>query len=225
MIQFFGEHDWSAAEKSLQKAIEIDPHNAVAFLRYGYFLINVGRFDDALVKLEKARELNPLAPIIGANIGLAHLCARRYSQAIEQLEKAAAENPEFSLNHRFLGTAYEETGDAEKAFAANLRGLETEGGAELANRLRSIKQTDGLAAANQFWLDELLKARENGKVSAFDIASRYAAVKNREQTLVWLEKASNEDERTLSGIKFLAQYDFVRNDERFKKLVEKMNLK
>lgn len=225
MIQFFGERDWGAAEKSLQKAIELDPHNAVAFLRYGYFLILLGRFDDALAKLEKAHELNPLSPIIGANTGLAYLCARRYPQAIEQFEKTVAENPDFPLSYRFLGTTYEESGDAEKAFAANLRGLEAESGAQFANRLRSVRETGGTAAANRLWLEESIKARENGNASALDIASRYALVKNREQTLDWLEKAFAEDERTLSGIKFLARYDFLRGDERFERIVRKIDFK
>lgn len=225
MIQFFGERDWGAAEKSLQKAIELDPNNVNAFLRYGYFLINVGKFDEAIAKLSKARELNPLSPLIPANIGLAYMLARRYPQAIEQLEKTTAENPEFPMGHWFLGMSYEESGDEEKAFAAYLRGLETEGNTDLANRMRSLKQSESLAAANNFWLDELLTAQKSGKASALDIASQYAALNNREQTLTWLEKAADEDARTISSIKFMARYDFVRDDERFRRIVEKIEFK
>lgn len=225
LIQFLYEKNWLAAEQSLQRAIDLSPNNAEAFLRYGYFLINVGKFDDALVKLEKARELNPLSPLVQADIGLAHLCARRYPKAIEQLEKVAAENPEFSPPHWFLGAAYAGSGDAEKAFALDLRALEAEGGGELANRLRSVKENKGLPAAEQFWLDESLKARKTGTVSALFIASRYAALKNREQTLAWLEKAVDENEPTFSEIKYLAEYDFVRDDERFRRLLQKIEFK
>jgi TolB-like protein/DNA-binding winged helix-turn-helix (wHTH) protein len=225
LIQFLYEKNWLAAEQSLQRAIELSPNNADAFLRYGYFLINVGKFDDALVKLEKARELNPLSPLVQADIGLAHLCARRYPKAIEQLEKVVAENPEFPLSHWFLGAAYAGSGDAEKAFASNLRGLETEGGGELASRLRSVKENKGLPAAEQLWLDESLKAKENGNLSALFIASRYAALKNREQTLAWLEKAFDEGEPTFAVIKYLAEYDFIRDDECFRRLLQKIEFK
>lgn len=206
----------------LQKAIELNPNNSDAFLRYGYFLTHIGQFDDALAKLEKARELNPLSPIVQTDIGLAYLSARRYPKTIEQLEKVAAENPEFPLPHWFLGAAYEESGDTEKAFASNLRGLEAEGSTELANRLRNIKEAQGLPAANQLWLDELLKARKNGNVLALNIASFYAAMKNREQTLAWLEKASDEGEM-LSQIQYLVKYDFVRGTEKFRNILRKMD--
>jgi len=50
-------------------------------------------------------------------------------------------------------------------------------------------------------------------------------VKDREQTLVRLEKAFDERDRTLTQIKFVAQYDFLRNDERFQRLVQKIEFK
>ena len=84
-------------------------------------------------------------------------------------------------------------------------------------------ETNGLTAANQLWLDESLKAGKN--VSALEIASLYAALKNREQTLVWLEKAFDDGEQAISQIRFIARYDFVRDDERFKRLVEKIEFK
>jgi tetratricopeptide (TPR) repeat protein len=227
MIQLFGERDWRAAEQSLQKAIDLDPNNASAFLRYGYFLINVGNFDEALVKLSRARELNPLSPLVEADIGMAHLLTKHYPQAIEQLEKTVAENPDFPMAYWFLGATYQESGDEEKAFAANLHGLETEGSTDLANRMRNVREVEGLEAANNLWLNELLRERKNGQASAsaLDIALLYARKKDREQTLAWLEKAAEEDARVLVVIKFLARYDFVRDEERFRKILEKIEFK
>lgn len=225
LIQFLSDRDWKAAEQSLKKAIELNPNNANAYLRYGYFLINVGEFDEALTKLEKARELNPLSPIVQSNIGLAYMSARRYPQAIEKLEKVVAENPQFSMAHRFLGTAYEGIGDADKGFAAHVNGLEIQGNKELANRLRNIKEKDGLGAAYQLWIDESLKTTKDGYTSPLDLAWLYAATNNREETVNWLEKAVDEGEQTISQIKYISRYDFVRDDKRFKRLVERIEFK
>jgi TPR repeat protein len=103
--------------------------------------------------------------------------------------------------------------------------LETEGRAQIANRMRNVRQAEGLEAANQLWLSELLKAEKNGQAFALDIASQYARQKNHEQTLEWLEKAADQDARTLSYIKLLARYDFVRDDERFQRIVQKIDFK
>jgi len=222
LVQFFSDHDWKGAEQSLRKAIALDPNNSVAFLRYGYFLINIGNFDEALLKLEKARELNPLSPMVQANIGLAYLCARHYQPAIEQLEKVEAENPELALGSWLLAAAYEGNGESERAFAWDLRALKAEGDGALADRLFKVKQSNGLMAANHLWLNESLKARRNRSASALTIASLYAELKNRQQTLTWLEKAADEREQMLSQIRYVAKYDFVRDDERFQVILKRI---
>jgi TolB-like protein/DNA-binding winged helix-turn-helix (wHTH) protein/Tfp pilus assembly protein PilF len=222
LIQLVIDHNWPAAERSLQQAIELDPNNADAFLRYGYFLTNLGRFDEALAKLARARELNPLAPIVQTDIGLTYLCARRYPEAIEQLERVAAENPAFPFPLWLLQAAYLGNGNAEKAFASGLRALEAEGGGELVARLKQTKETNGLEAANRLWLTESVKAALGGRLSALTVAQRAAIIKDREQTLSWLEKSVAEHDPTLSGIKYSAQFDFVRDDQRFQALVNKL---
>lgn len=223
LIQFLGDRNWADAEKSLQRAIELDPNNSDAFLRYGYFLTNFGRFDDALEKLGKARELNPLSPIVQANTGLAYLCARQYPQAIEQLERTAAENPQFPLPQWLLATSYEAVGDIERSFAANMKGLVMEGSGELAARLQKARDTDGPEAANRLWLDEVIKNRQLATNSALTVSLRAATVKDREQTLFWLEKAIDEGDRTIVGIQYLAKYDFVRDDQRFQAVANKLS--
>src|SRR5215470_16197289 len=217
LIQFLIDRNWTEAEKSLKRAIELNPNNADAYHRYAYFLMRLGRFDESLQKAEKARELNPLSNIVQNGIGLTYLCARRYPEAIKQLENTAAENPQFSLPRWLLGYAYEATGDPEKAFEADLKGLEIEGGKEFAAKLRELRQVGGISAANRFWLDEEIKAKErsrisstgetqNGAVSALDIANRAAIVKDREQTLRWLERSSQEGDPILDSVRFFARY-------------------
>ncbi|MBA3599750.1 MAG: hypothetical protein H0W45_00715 [Acidobacteria bacterium] len=174
--------------------------------------------------MEKALQLNPLSPIVQTDIGLTHLCARRYGTAIEQLEKVVVENPEVSLPRWFLGLSYDANEEPKKAFAAYLRALEREGGAELAARLETIKQSSGEQAAYQIWLEENLKMREQGYFPAVNIAFLYAAMKNREQSLAWLEKAFDEHEPTVWQIKYLPNYDFIRTDARFQEMLLKINL-
>lgn len=227
LIQFVSDRDWPAAEKSLERAIELNPNNADAFMRYGYFLINVGRFDDALEKLSKARELNPLSSITQTNIGLAYLSARRYPDAIEQLEKTATENPKFPLPRWLLGTAYEEAGDMEKSFDANLAALriESEGnGDNFDLKLQNIRNTNGIEAANLFWFDESVRARQSRHedIPAMIIAMRAATVKNREQTLFWVEKSLQEGDPIIQQIKFLAKFDFVRDDPGFQAVINQL---
>jgi len=88
--------------------------------------------------------------------------------------------------------------------------------------LFKVKQSNGLMAANHLWLNESLKARRNRSASALTIASLYAELKNRQQTLTWLEKAADEREQMLSQIRYVAKYDFVRDDERFQVILKRI---
>jgi TolB-like protein/DNA-binding winged helix-turn-helix (wHTH) protein len=232
LIQFLIDRNWAEAEKSLKRAIELNPNNADAYHRYAYFLMRLGRFDESLQKAEKARELNPLSNIVQSGIGLTYLCARRYPEAVRQLEKTAAENPQFAHPMWLLGNAYDAIGDMEKAFEADLKALEIEGDRELAAKLRERRRAGGIGAANRFWLDNAIRAKEKGRnsstgetqygdVTALFVASRAAIVKDREQTLRWLERSLQEGDPTLASIRHLARYDFVRDDPRFQAIVQK----
>ena len=234
LIQFLIDRNWPEARKSLDRAIQLNPNNADAFLRYGYFLITVGRFDEALEKLNKARELNPLSPICQTNIGMAYMFSRRYPQAIEQLEKTAAENPQFSLAQWLLGLALEEQGNNERAFVESTKALELDGGRAFAAELRALKNEQGVEAANRLWLNETADAKRSGQVAiekqkeptritSILVALRAATVKDGEQTLYWIERSSDEREPTLFQIKYLTKFDFVRDDKRFQAIASKLN--
>jgi TolB-like protein/DNA-binding winged helix-turn-helix (wHTH) protein/cytochrome c-type biogenesis protein CcmH/NrfG len=227
LIQFLIDRDWPAAEKSLNRAIDLNPNNADAYNRYAYFLMRMGKFDDSLRKAGKALELNPLSNVVQTNIGMTYLFARRYQEAISQLEKTAAENPRFSLTMWLLGHAYEAVGVADRAFESDLKAEEIDGGKEIAAKLRECRQAAGINAANRFWLDESIRAKSSTAekkktyVTALFVASRAAIVKDREQTLRWLELSLQEDDPTLASVRYLPRYDFVRDDPKFQAILQK----
>jgi tetratricopeptide (TPR) repeat protein len=223
LIQFVADRDWPAAKQSLDRAIELNPSDADAYLRYGYFLLIVGNFDEAFEKLEKARSIDPLSPIIQTNIGLIYLCSRRYTQAIEQLSKVVSSNPSFPLAKWFLASSYDGVGEYDKAFDIKLKAIEDDGQKEFATELRQVKENGGLDAANRLWFERDVKNHEKGNVSAITVAEDAAALKDREQALYWLEKAFEDQEAIFVQIKYNAAYDFVRDDVRFKSIVEKVS--
>src|SRR6185503_17223340 len=72
-------HDWAAAERSLRRAIELDPNSSVAHHWYALFLGLLGRLDEALREAHTALQLDPLSPAIRMNYGMIHqFCGRDY---------------------------------------------------------------------------------------------------------------------------------------------------
>jgi len=100
--------DWSGAEEELKRSIELNPNYPTAHHRYSRYLVDMGRFHEAIAEAKRAQELDPLSLIISTNVGQSLLYARQYDQAIEAFRKTLEIDPNFWVAHLFLGRAYEQ---------------------------------------------------------------------------------------------------------------------
>ena len=64
----------------------------------------------------------------------------------------------------------------------------------------------------------------NGYVKAMDYAYAYANGKNKDKTIEYLNKAYDERDSQLLGLKITKTWDFVRDDPRFKELVRRVGI-
>ena len=67
-IQHRFEWNWSAAERSFQRAISLDPGYPLARHWYASYLNAMGRRDEAITQGRRAELLDPLMPVIGVNL-------------------------------------------------------------------------------------------------------------------------------------------------------------
>jgi TolB-like protein/Tfp pilus assembly protein PilF len=98
----------------LQRAIELDPNNAIAYGQLGVTLIYLGEPAAAIPLEEKRIRLNPNDPNIALaywSLGLSHLLLGHYDAAIDWLTKAAAANPRVYYFYLDLAAALALRGD------------------------------------------------------------------------------------------------------------------
>ena len=98
--------DWPGAEAAFKQALALSPNDATAHRRYAWYLITMGRPNDAIAVMHRAQELNPLSPGIIKNVGLAFYFARQYDQAIAQFRSALEMDPNFRTAYSGLVYAY-----------------------------------------------------------------------------------------------------------------------
>lgn len=84
---------WNEALASLEKVIELEPHNDMAWANRGTALGCLECHNEALVSFEKAIDLNPDESLNWANRGAALLSFERYDEALESFEKAIKLDP------------------------------------------------------------------------------------------------------------------------------------
>jgi tetratricopeptide (TPR) repeat protein len=69
-------------------------------------------------------------------------------------------------------------------------------------------------------LTELLERAEDEYVSAYDIATIYAGLGDRDAAFMWLRRAAEERSTFFVHLAWDLRFDLVRDDERFERLVD-----
>jgi adenylate cyclase len=104
-----------------ERAIALDPNNAVAYGQLGVTLIYLGEPAAAIPLEEKRLRLNPNDPNIALaywSLGLAHLLLGHLDEAIDFLAKARAANPRIFYIHLDIAAAMALKGYVDDAHAA-----------------------------------------------------------------------------------------------------------
>jgi eukaryotic-like serine/threonine-protein kinase len=130
-VLFNYEWDWAGAERSIQRALELDP-NSHQWI-YALYLLAAGRYEEAIVSFRRAQERNPLSTIVKQQLAWAYACAGRYNEAIaelQELKQQLGDNPEWlraTLGEYYLA-----------------KSMPTEAISELETALAMIDSTPGL---------------------------------------------------------------------------------
>jgi tetratricopeptide (TPR) repeat protein len=132
----------------MEKAIELNPHNAAALNYLGYTWAENGiRLEEAEALIRRALELSPNDGFYVDSLGWVYYQRGQYQQAIEQLERAlelAGDDPTITEH---LADAYRETAQPRKALGLYEQALRGAEGQEQEMRLR--KKIDAMRSANR----------------------------------------------------------------------------
>lgn len=219
--------DWSGAEKEFQRAIELNPNNALAHYRHGIALQRVGSVEEAIAEEKRALELDPLSLTSNRMLGSTMYHAKQYDQAIEQLRKTLDLDPHFRLAVDDLGLVYLQKsmyneGIAQFQFALQDSPTNT----ATLSYLGYAYALGGRRVEAQRILDQLTELSKQKYVPTRLRAKIYAALGQKDEAFEWLEK-SFEDRSigtALSSPKVDPTLDLLRSDPRFQDLLRRMNL-
>lgn len=211
---------WEAAERSLRRAIALNPSNALARLWYANLLSARNRVDEALAQVAAAAELDPLSPVVGSNVGWVLINARRYDEAIAALAPVIARDPAYVQAHSRMAGAYSFSGRhaeavAEAGTANRLAGNSpaTEAG------LAQVLALAGRREEAERRLARLLTERVRRYVPTGGIANVYAALGRTDEAVEWLERSHAERTNNNAYLAVEPVYDPLRPHPRFQALV------
>ncbi len=215
--------DWASAERGFQRAAELKQDHATTHHWYAFYLMAVGRFDDAVVEMRHAKELDPLSLIIATQTGYPFYHARDYDQAIEAYQEALLLDPNFPPAHNDLGEAYVNKGMFDEGIAEIQRALSLFPDPAYLSSLGYAYAVSGRNQEALSVLDDLRERAEHEYFSPGLFVSVYAALGESDQALEWLERAYAERWFGLFFLKVESKYDALRSDPRFQDFMRRMD--
>jgi serine/threonine protein kinase/tetratricopeptide (TPR) repeat protein len=221
---FWYDFDWAAADRELRRASELDPNYPQAHEVRGWYLTDLGRFDEGVNEGRRAQALEPLTLDITLVLGFDLYYAHRYGEAATELRKCLDLEPNFWPAYYWVAQVYQQQGRFPEAIAAlqKARKIEDRIAAPLAELAHAYAASGRRAEARQS-LEELLDRSRTGHVSKYLIATVYAALGDKNEALTRLEQAYSERSWYLGFLKSDPELDTLRSEPRFKDLVRRMN--
>ncbi|HEY3137136.1 MAG TPA: protein kinase, partial [Blastocatellia bacterium] len=222
-VAYWHDWDWATAEREFKRAIELNPNDTRTHAFYAWYLLSVGRTDQALAEAKRGQELDPISAETNTYLGIALTLAHRYDQAAEQLRKTIDLDSTYWFTHDFLGRALEQQGKLPEAIAEFQRARQLEGAiAELWAMLGHAYALSGQKSEAQKALVELKEPSAGIYVPPYMIATVYAGLGDKDQAFAWLERAYTERSFYLTWLPMDPIWDSLRSDLRFQELLKKI---
>ncbi|MCC7376844.1 MAG: tetratricopeptide repeat protein [Verrucomicrobiales bacterium] len=223
------DYDWSAAEASLRRAIEITPENAQLHDSYAWnLLIPLGRFREAHDEMDAARRLEPFDPMWMLRKVSIYYYERDFQTALGHFESLVRADPR-DRDHRawhartlvVLGR-YSEALQSYAVLDQQVAEQPRTQADGIAGKAITLARSGDSNAARAL-LDELL-ARSQESTTALALAEVYAALGDRDRAITWLETAYDHRDPDMILIRVNPRLDTLRSEPRFRTLLQRMRL-
>ena len=223
-VEFMFDWDWQQAEIGFARALELNPSSAGVRQAYSFFLVCMGRFEEAVAHARAQIELDPLNN--RRHLAWVLFNARRYEESLAELAAARPAEGDMGDPRWLMGWNYALLGRHEEAVEIFERlPLNAEDnpvklgilGWTLASSGRTAKAMDVVQR-----LEELVAAPTGGDLYPQVIVQ--AGLGNIEQALDLLEKTVLQRSPNAIFLGVEPYLDPIRDDPRYRRLLAGMDL-
>jgi len=217
-VKFWFEWDFPGAEKEYKKCKSTGD--------YGFFLLLMGRFEEAEEKFATSYVLDPYDAHDRPHRGINKYFLNKQNDAIKILKDGIGMHPTVLSGYHNLSKIYLNVGKYRKAIETAHKGMEI-------GRVRLPAMLAELAVA-QYKIGQEVKTNEiieelkieesrgSQRSPAYFIAQIYAGTGNKELAIEWLRKAYEAHEVEMIWLKIEPQFITLHNDPRYQDLLKRV---
>lgn len=222
--QLYYEWDWSSAETSMLRALQLSPSLDHVHAHYAYLLVLLGRIEETFFHAEKARHLSPLDPLWAGFAAWLYMIEERWQEGIDAAEDCRSLAPGFWFCDYVLGELHRAKGDLQMAVEAHEK---------MPAELPMANWALGPTYAMVDRLDEARRIAELMAVNPtardkFYIALTYSAMGEIDEAIRWLELAYESRTDWLPWVDLKNAYGGavrpMQDDPRFRVIIERLNI-
>ena len=210
------EYKWEDALKNYAKAIQYDPGNASNYAYYGETLALMGKWDEAQQWIDKANTMAPTDSRVLLTTGIYYYWKREYKKSIHYLNLV---NPQNDNSKFFSSLSYIADNNPVKAveILQTQNSMNNSGGGKALLAYALIKNGK-LEEARK-----ILKAIEElNQVVEYRSAVCYVALGEYDKAFALLDQYFKRQGNWMTWLKYDKVWDPIRNDSRYKELLNKM---
>ena len=222
-VQLFFDWDLSAAARSFDAAIELNPMSANARHLRAISLALGGHDQAALAEMERALSADPSSVIANCDMGMVHYWGRRFAEAKRWFDIALEQDPGFAHARSGLAFTLLELGENDAAVreiqsASENRGRIAPG--ELAYELGRAGHT---AEARSILTEQLVSGTDQ-RLDPYQQVLAHLGMEDYEKTFEWLDRALEYRSRDLVLLGVSPIVDPIRSSDRFVGFVQRAAL-
>ncbi len=222
-VYLFGDWDGDRADAESLRALALNPNYAEARHLHCYVLTALNRGEEALEEQKRSTEIDPFARPWA--LGRALIRARRFEAAVNELRLRSEAQPQDVLTRFNLSDALWESRRWKESAQERERGFLTLGDKASADGVRRAFEAGGGKGMAEWMLARAEARARKGYASPFQLASSWARLGRKEETLRFLEEAYREHSAPMVFLQSEPLFDFLHFDERYRALVKKMGFR
>jgi TolB-like protein/DNA-binding SARP family transcriptional activator len=204
-------YDFHAANRELERAIELDPGNSRLHEWMTQNYVWSDRPKEALAEANRALQLDPLSPTANAELANALAIAGRCDEALARLQKLKSLRPPL-LRAAIIGARCYGIKRMWPEALAELERVQPNAGPGGRAAIGYMLARSGRRDEARRILDSFLDRRRGPTHGAFDIATIYAGLGEKDQAFAWLDSAFQQRSVRFENISIVG--DALRGDPR-----------
>jgi tetratricopeptide (TPR) repeat protein len=214
--QFLFDWAFDEAERSLTRAVAIDPDYMPAHQGMAWLQSARGRHDAAIAAARRALQLDPVNTARYTELAWVLALSGRHAAALLEVERALPLNPQSFEIRLMKGWICELAGQPDVAFAAYRDASRLAGAPpESMQRIEAVYRTEGLAGYYRSWLN---RRTGNMPMSETARAQLYVRVGELNRAIESLERAYQTREGALAWVNVEPSFQPLRTDARFQQI-------